>query len=143
MEKVLNRMDIKVCVIFFLCLMAFFFLPYRTKFLAILNFVSRTRGGAPYSGSSVPQSQRFRFIRVPHYSLALQVNLASGAPNSGEMVKSGLHSGWPIHPNTSGQTVPSQGPSILPAVVCSSVLASSRSPSIARKPQNPQSFHSA
>ncbi|XP_058187236.1 uncharacterized protein LOC131304127 isoform X2 [Rhododendron vialii] len=95
MEKVLNRMDIK------------------------------TRGGAPYCGSYIPQSQRFRFIRVPHHSLALQVNLASGAPNSSEMVKSDLHSGWPIHPNTPGQTVPSQGSSILPAVVCSAVCSSS------------------
>ncbi|KAI8533317.1 hypothetical protein RHMOL_Rhmol10G0000100 [Rhododendron molle] len=78
----------------------------------------------PGETSDFEEFKLVRFIRFPHHSLARQVNLASGAPNCGEMVKSGLHSGWPIHPNTSGQTVPSQGPSILPAVVCSSSLPS-------------------
>lgn len=60
MEKVPSKMDIKVCALFFLCLMAFFSLPYCTKSLAILNFVSQTSGGAPYCVNSVPQAQNQR-----------------------------------------------------------------------------------
>ncbi|KAF7124923.1 hypothetical protein RHSIM_Rhsim12G0215500 [Rhododendron simsii] len=99
-----------------------YFVSIMEKVLSEMDI--KPRGGAPYCVNSVPQSQRSRFIRVPHHSRTLQVNLASGAPNSSETVKSSLHSGWPIRPKTSGQAVPSQGPSILPAVVCSSSLPS-------------------
>ncbi|KAG5526945.1 hypothetical protein RHGRI_028025 [Rhododendron griersonianum] len=88
------------------------------------KFVDIDKKDPKHDVEFVATNGEIRFIRVPHHSRALQVNLASGAPKSGEMIKSGLHSGWPIRPNTSGQAVPSQGPSILPAVACSSSLPS-------------------